>query len=251
MTRRITAARSLAAALVAATAACSSTDEPTPRRPRPARTRSTAGVIAIVDVAPIYLGKQKGFFTKHNIDLTLETAQGGAVDHPGRGRRAVRVRLQQRRLAAAGAVAGRCRSRSSATATTPPATRPRTSAASSSRTRPSPARRHLEGKKVATNTLNNIVDTTDQGDREEGRRRPVQGVLCGAGLPRHGGRAGRRPGRRHLRRRAVPVRGQGQGLEADRRLRRRRPEAVRGALLHLAGAGQRPTPTWSSGSPTR
>jgi NitT/TauT family transport system substrate-binding protein len=39
----------------------------------------TAGVIAIVDVAPIYLGKQKGFFTKRNIDLTLTTSQGGAA----------------------------------------------------------------------------------------------------------------------------------------------------------------------------
>jgi NitT/TauT family transport system substrate-binding protein len=40
------------------------------------------GVIAIVDVAPIYLGKQQGFFTKHNIDLTLTTAQGGAAIVP-------------------------------------------------------------------------------------------------------------------------------------------------------------------------
>ncbi len=41
-----------------------------------------AGVIAIVDVAPIYLGKEKGFFTKRNIDLTLTTAQGGAAILP-------------------------------------------------------------------------------------------------------------------------------------------------------------------------
>src|SRR6266508_3493233 len=41
------------------------------------------GVIAIVDVAPIYLGKQKGFFTQRNIDLTLEVAQGGAAIIPG------------------------------------------------------------------------------------------------------------------------------------------------------------------------
>jgi NitT/TauT family transport system substrate-binding protein len=40
------------------------------------------GVIAIVDVAPIYLGKQKGFFSKRNIDLTLTTAQGGAAIVP-------------------------------------------------------------------------------------------------------------------------------------------------------------------------
>jgi NitT/TauT family transport system substrate-binding protein len=41
------------------------------------------GVIPIVDVAPIYLGKAKGFFTEHNIDLTLETASGGAALVPG------------------------------------------------------------------------------------------------------------------------------------------------------------------------
>jgi NitT/TauT family transport system substrate-binding protein len=45
--------------------------------------RVSAGVIAIVDVAPIYLGKQKGFFSKRDIDLTLETGQGGAAIVPG------------------------------------------------------------------------------------------------------------------------------------------------------------------------
>jgi ABC-type nitrate/sulfonate/bicarbonate transport system substrate-binding protein len=37
----------------------------------------------IVDVAPIYLGKQKGFFSNRNIELTLETGQGGAAIVPG------------------------------------------------------------------------------------------------------------------------------------------------------------------------
>ncbi|WP_127503896.1 ABC transporter substrate-binding protein [Actinoplanes solisilvae] len=40
------------------------------------------GVIAIVDVAPIYLGQAKGFFKQRNIDLTLTTAQGGAAIVP-------------------------------------------------------------------------------------------------------------------------------------------------------------------------
>ncbi|MGK5682732.1 ABC transporter substrate-binding protein [Actinoplanes sp. URMC 104] len=38
----------------------------------------TVGVIPIIDVAPIYLGKQKGFFARRGIDLTLSTEQGGA-----------------------------------------------------------------------------------------------------------------------------------------------------------------------------
>ncbi|MEV4279426.1 ABC transporter substrate-binding protein [Actinoplanes xinjiangensis] len=41
------------------------------------------GVIPIVDVAPIYLGQQKGFFKNRNIELTLEAGQGGAAIVPG------------------------------------------------------------------------------------------------------------------------------------------------------------------------
>ncbi|MFF5075965.1 ABC transporter substrate-binding protein [Actinoplanes sp. NPDC000266] len=40
------------------------------------------GVIAIVDVAPIYLGKAKGFFSNRDIDLSLTTAQGGSAIVP-------------------------------------------------------------------------------------------------------------------------------------------------------------------------
>ena len=40
------------------------------------------GVIPILDVAPIYLGKAQGIFAKHGIDLTLEQAQGGAAIVP-------------------------------------------------------------------------------------------------------------------------------------------------------------------------
>lgn len=43
----------------------------------------TVGVIPIVDVAPIYLGKQKGFFSKRGIDLTLVQESGGAAAVPG------------------------------------------------------------------------------------------------------------------------------------------------------------------------
>ncbi|MEV6302837.1 ABC transporter substrate-binding protein [Actinoplanes sp. NPDC051861] len=41
------------------------------------------GVIPIVDVAPIYLGQQKGFFKSRNIELTMEAGQGGAAIVPG------------------------------------------------------------------------------------------------------------------------------------------------------------------------
>ena len=42
----------------------------------------TVGVIPILDVAPIYLGKDKGFFSSRNIELTLTPAQGGAAIVP-------------------------------------------------------------------------------------------------------------------------------------------------------------------------
>ena len=41
------------------------------------------GIIPILDVAPIYLGKQKGFFSSRNIELALESGQGGAAIVPG------------------------------------------------------------------------------------------------------------------------------------------------------------------------
>jgi NitT/TauT family transport system substrate-binding protein len=68
------------AAMLAATA-CGSSKKTTPPAPGQPDKVNT-GVIAIVDVAPIYLGKDKGFFNKRNIDLTLTTAQGGAAIVP-------------------------------------------------------------------------------------------------------------------------------------------------------------------------
>jgi NitT/TauT family transport system substrate-binding protein len=69
-----------AAAALFGTAACSDSKEQpsTPGQPDDVN----VGVIAIVDVAPIYLGKQQGIFAKHNINLTLTTAQGGAAIVP-------------------------------------------------------------------------------------------------------------------------------------------------------------------------
>jgi NitT/TauT family transport system substrate-binding protein len=46
-------------------------------------THLTVGVIPIVDVAPIYLGKEKGFFSNRGIDLELVQESGGAAAVPG------------------------------------------------------------------------------------------------------------------------------------------------------------------------
>ena len=49
------------------------------------RDHITVGVIPIVDVAPIYLGEQQGFFAKRGIDLKLQQESGGAAAVPGVG----------------------------------------------------------------------------------------------------------------------------------------------------------------------
>jgi len=72
--RRILAAVALTATLLAA-AACSSQDD---RSDKAVGTRVSVGVIPIIDVAPIYLGRQKGFFSSRGIDLTMVPEQGGA-----------------------------------------------------------------------------------------------------------------------------------------------------------------------------
>jgi NitT/TauT family transport system substrate-binding protein len=71
--RRILAA-AIAAVLLLTGAACTD-DKKVEAAPG---TKVSVGVIPIIDVAPIYLGKQKGFFAKRGIDLTLTPEQGGA-----------------------------------------------------------------------------------------------------------------------------------------------------------------------------
>jgi NitT/TauT family transport system substrate-binding protein len=157
MTRRVTALL-VAAALVVTSAACSKSNEPTPSTPG-VPDKVNVGVIAIVDVAPIYLGKQQGIFTKHNIDLKLETAQGGAVIIPiviARGydfgfSNVVSLLLAQSRSLPIKVVANgnnstgdKAKDFGGLIVKDPAITSPKL----------------LEDKKVATNTLNNIVDTT-------------------------------------------------------------------------------------------
>jgi NitT/TauT family transport system substrate-binding protein len=72
--RRILAAVAVTVTLLAA-AACTSKDDH-PAKPA-AGTKVTLGVIPILDVAPAYLGKQKGFFAKRGIDLSMTLEQGG------------------------------------------------------------------------------------------------------------------------------------------------------------------------------
>ncbi len=74
--RRILAGVAAAAMLLTA-AACGAEED---GAVKPATgTKVTLGVIPIVDVAPAYLGKEKGFFSSRGIDLELVQEQGGAA----------------------------------------------------------------------------------------------------------------------------------------------------------------------------
>ena len=75
----------LAATVITLSAACGGNSGTAPGGPAPAPgqpDKVNVGVIPILDVAPIYLGKQKGFFTNRSIDLNLTLAQGGAAIIP-------------------------------------------------------------------------------------------------------------------------------------------------------------------------
>lgn len=79
--RRILTAAAAVALLGLAGCASPAADSSGPQTS--AAKKVTVGVIPIVDVAPIYLGKQKGFFSARGIDLNLVAAQGGAAIVPG------------------------------------------------------------------------------------------------------------------------------------------------------------------------
>jgi len=70
------------AALVGAVAACGSSGDSSSDAGGGVD-KVKVGVIPIVDVAPIYLGQQKGFFANRKIELTMESGQGGAAIVPG------------------------------------------------------------------------------------------------------------------------------------------------------------------------
>ncbi|CAM5677633.1 hypothetical protein SHIRM173S_12349 [Streptomyces hirsutus] len=46
-------------------------------------TEVKVGLIPIVDVAPLYLGEKKGFFSERGLKLSISSAQGGAAIVPG------------------------------------------------------------------------------------------------------------------------------------------------------------------------
>lgn len=65
-----------------ALSACSGSS-PAPSGGSAAPTKITVGVIPIVDTAPIWLGKAKGFFADQGLDVTIQNTTGGAASVPG------------------------------------------------------------------------------------------------------------------------------------------------------------------------
>jgi len=159
MTRKLLAL-GLSAALIASMAACGSSTPATNATATAGTPDKVAtGVIAIVDVAPIYLGKQKGFFSKRNIDLDLQTAQGGAAIVPAvvSGQyqfgfsNVISLLLAQSRNVPVKVVSNGNNSTGD----------PKADFGAIVVKDPNiKSAKDLVGKKVATNTLKNIVDTT-------------------------------------------------------------------------------------------
>jgi NitT/TauT family transport system substrate-binding protein len=74
-----------AGAFLLATAACGSSDDSGTSGGGSSSGGATTvklGLIPIVDVAPVYLGVQRGFYEKHGLKLSITTAQGGAAIVP-------------------------------------------------------------------------------------------------------------------------------------------------------------------------
>lgn len=71
---------------VVGVAGCGSSDPADSGSPSSGGDKTTQvkiGVIPIIDVAPLYLGQKKGFFSSRGIELEMVSAQGGAAIIPG------------------------------------------------------------------------------------------------------------------------------------------------------------------------
>ncbi|MEV6965263.1 ABC transporter substrate-binding protein [Hamadaea sp. NPDC051192] len=80
-TRRQLSRLALASLAAPVLAACGAGEDET--SPSGTPDKVTVGIVPIIDVAPIYLGKERGYFSKRGIDLTLTQAQSGAAVLPG------------------------------------------------------------------------------------------------------------------------------------------------------------------------
>jgi NitT/TauT family transport system substrate-binding protein len=116
------------------------------------------GVIPIIDVAPVYLGQEQGFFEEQGIELEISTGQGGAAIVPGVASGSIDIGFGNNFSLVVAASAGLpLRVIASAVdSTRDPERDPFTIVtADPAITRPA----DLAGKRVATNTVNAIGDS--------------------------------------------------------------------------------------------
>ncbi|MGC0207374.1 ABC transporter substrate-binding protein [Streptomyces levis] len=132
------------------------------------------GIVPVLDVAPIYLGRKKGFYAERGIELELAPAQGGAAIVPGvvSGQfqfgfsNTTSLLVARSKKVPVKAVANGAASTGKDGADF--------AAITVSKDSPLTSARQLEGRKAAVNTLNNICDTSiresvrkDGGDPSE------------------------------------------------------------------------------------
>ncbi|GAA3785199.1 ABC transporter substrate-binding protein [Streptomyces phyllanthi] len=123
-------------------------------------TEVKVGIVPIGDVAPLYLGRKKGFFSSRGIDLKMESAQGGAAIIPG----VVSGQFQfgfsnTTSLMIAQTKGVPVTSVANGSATTGD-TEADVSGVAVKKSSPVKSAKDLAGKTVAVNTLQNIGDTT-------------------------------------------------------------------------------------------
>jgi NitT/TauT family transport system substrate-binding protein len=112
----------------------------------------------IVDSAPLYLGVSKGFFTEQGIELTIDTAVGGAAVIPGVVSGSLdfgRGNLLSTMVANDKGLDMRCITNANSTAG-----KPDIGAVVVRRDSPIANAAQLSGRSVSVNTVNNIGDTT-------------------------------------------------------------------------------------------
>jgi NitT/TauT family transport system substrate-binding protein len=140
--------------------ACGSDDEPEGGGGAGETTTVSVGVIPIIDVAPLYLGIEKGFFSSRGLEVKPVPAQGGAAIVPavmsgaqqfGFSNVVSLLVAREKGLPLQSVAAG-------ASSTGDPENDVNAVLVGAGSTLQSA--KDLEGKKVAVNTLNNIGDTT-------------------------------------------------------------------------------------------
>lgn len=150
-----------ALSVLAAVTACGSSGSDGPDRAGASgSTTVEVGIVPVLDVAPIYLGRKKGFYADRGIELELSPAQGGAAIVPGvvSGQfqfgfsNTTSLLVARSKNVPVKAVANGAASTGKDGADFAAITVGKGSSLTSAR--------QLEGRKAAVNTLNNICDTS-------------------------------------------------------------------------------------------